>query len=97
MTTLGRLLAVTALAMVLATGAVCPRPARAVDTAVLVISSIAGYVAFVVLGAWLVFREAPSSALLPADGTPGEPASGGGLRPGHRCPAPDGGIPVVCW
>lgn len=77
-----------------------PRPARAVETAVIVVSAIAGYVAFVLAGTWLVYtREQPTQrALLPEkpllarDG-----ASPPGFRLGPECRTGDGTMPVLCW
>ena len=97
--TLRRVVAVTAIVTFLGAGAVTPRRVHAVDTAVLVISSIAAYAAFVALGAYLVFRDTPNPPLLPSE-TPADDdtaADGIRVRPGHRCAQRDGNVTVVCW
>lgn len=77
-----------------------PRPARAADTAVIVVSAIAGYVAFILAGTWLVYsRKVPrQSALLPQEPLParGE-VSPLGYRLGPQCRTHDGATPVLCW
>ncbi|MCK6555870.1 hypothetical protein L6Q96_15035 [Candidatus Binatia bacterium] len=94
-----RAMAVMTIVTLLCAGVVTPRRAEAADVAVLVISSIAAYVAFVALGAYLVFRNTPNPPFLPSetppDGTGGPEASG--LRPGYRCAQRDGNLTMVCW
>jgi len=76
-----------------------PKPARAIDTAWLVLGSIAAYVTFVVIGAWLVFRDTPNPPLMPSQTEPGRPweSQGDGVRMAHRCPQDAGNFTVVCW
>ena len=88
------------LATVLATGSLRPQPARAVDTAVIVVSSIAAYVVFVVGATWLIYtrRQQPLQGFVPQ-----EPARFGdknerpGLRLAPECQPRDGTMPIAGW
>jgi hypothetical protein len=75
-----------------------PRPARAVDTAVIVVSAIAGYVAFILAGTWLVYtRKQPKQrAFLPEKPLP-EKDERERLHLGPECRTADGTMPVLCW
>jgi len=95
--TLRRLVTVTAIVTLLSAGTVTPRRAQAVDTAVLVISSIAAYAAFVAIGAYFVFRGTPNPPFLPSETPPDETEGSRSLRPGYRCAQQDGNVTVVCW
>ena len=97
--TFRRLVAATVITTVLCAGTVTPRRAQAVDTAVLVISSIAAYVAFIAIGAYFVFRGSENPPFLASEVPPDaadEPGSGV-VRPGFRCAQRDGQVTVVCW
>lgn len=97
--TLRRAVTVTVIVTLLSAGAATPRRAHAVDTAVLVISSIAAYAAFVAIGAYFVFRDTPNPPLLPSAVPPDEVEQGGAapLRPGYRCAQRDGTLTIACW
>jgi hypothetical protein len=77
-----------------------PRPARAVDTGVIVISAIAGYVAFIVGGTWLVFtrKHRHQQPFMPhAELSEHDRRMPGGIRFGPDCRSPDGTVPTLCW
>ena len=96
---LRRALAVIAIVSFLGAGAVTPRRVHAIDTAVLVISSIAAYAAFVALGAYLMFRNTPNPPFLASETAPDDDTAADGTHvlPGYRCPQQDGNVTVVCW
>ena len=84
----------------LAFGTVRPRPARAVDTAVIVISSIAAYVVFIVGGTWLVYTRKHTSQqpLMPeADLLDADRRESGTMRLAPHCRTADGTMALLCW
>lgn len=97
--TLKRFVAIFAILTTLSIGTVSPKPARAIDTAVIVISSIAAYAAFVFIGAYIVYGRTPNPTLMPAPTDLDDPqdARDGGVRPGYRCRQADGNLTLVCW
>ena len=93
-----RTVALTLVAAVFSVGLVRPRPARAVDTAVLVIGSIAAYVAVVVAGTMLMRHNSPSSwGLLPTDERLQRDPPQPGVHLAHRCKQSSGNLNLVCW
>ncbi len=75
-----------------------PRPARAVETAVLVIGSIAAYVGFVVGGAILMRPEAPaSSGFVPMEQPLRDARAEPGVHFAHRCNQDSPNLKLVCW
>ena len=95
-----RVVAILALVSMLALNAVRPRAARANDTAIIVVASIAAYVAFVAIGATLAYGRGARIAPAFAPGPP--PAEqrpqNDRLRVGPAC-APDanGNVTLICW
>ncbi len=80
----------------LCTGIVRPGPARAVDTAVLVIGSIAAYAAFVTVGTMLMRRNTSASWELmdpPLRADQQEP----GVRFAPHCLQNAPNLKLVCW
>jgi len=75
-----------------------PRPARAVETAVLVIGSIAAYVAFVVGGAMLLRPETPaSSGFVPMEQPLRDDRAEPGVHFAYRCDQDSPDLKLVCW
>jgi hypothetical protein len=76
-----------------------PKPARAVDTAWLVLGSIAAYVTAVCIGAWLVFRDTPNPPLMPSPTDVEGPweQHQEGVRLGLRCAQDSGNLTIACW
>jgi hypothetical protein len=91
-----RTVALTVVLTMLCTGIVRPRPAHAVDTAVLVIGSIAAYAAFVVAGAWLMRRNTPASWEL-VDPPPRDEQREPGVHFAPHCRQNSPNLKLVCW
>jgi hypothetical protein len=92
-----RFVAILAVVSVLSI-AVTPRPARAVDTAWLVLGSIAAYVAAVAIGAYFVFRDSPNPPLMPSTADPSQGSiPGGTVGMVYQCPQRAGNLTVLCW
>ena len=88
------------LATILGTGTLRPQPARAANTAVIVVSSIAAYVVFVVGATWLIYtrRQQPLQGFLPQETARlGEEDERAGVRLAHECQPREGTMPLVCW
>jgi hypothetical protein len=96
---LKRFVAILVVLTLLSTGIVRPKPAHAVNTAWLVLGSIAAYVAAVCLGAYLVYGRNSEPQLLVDVTNPdfGRDRAADGLRPGYRCRQADGDLTLVCW
>lgn len=90
-----RTIALTVVLTILCMGIVRPRPAQAVDTAVLVIGSIAAYAAFVVVGTILTRRYIATSEELmdPPPRDQQEP----GVRFAPHCRQNSPTLKLVCW
>src|SRR5262245_20963644 len=98
--TLKRFVAILAILLTLSIGTLSPRPAKAVDTAVIVISSIAAYVVFVFVGAYIVYGRNPSPLeLMPGPVGADHPEDGrpDGVRFGYGCRQADGNLTLACW
>ena len=95
--------AVVAVAVIVALlfGAVTPSRAHAVSTPVLVLGSIAAFVAFVVVGALLTtHRQVPLflQEVSPDDPDPTVRAQQHAVRFGTQCqPTSEGDRPLACW
>jgi hypothetical protein len=94
-----RLVAILVGLALVGVGFVRPTPARADDTAVIVVGAIAAYAIFVAIGAWVIYGRQSSSEW--SDKPPDlrdAAADRGGVRFGSRCPpTADGPLPVACW
>lgn len=81
--------------------AVTPSPARADNTAVIVIASIAAFVAFIVVGTLLTtYRKTPLflQEMPPEDMDPAAPTRRDAVHFGMNCrPSATDGQPLVCW
>jgi hypothetical protein len=91
-----RLVAIIILLTILATGILRPAPARAVDTWVLVVGSIAAYVAVVAVGTILYRRSRSASELLDTQ-RDADAAQRERVNFVQRCPQNSGNLTVVCW
>jgi hypothetical protein len=95
-----RTVVVAAVIGVLLFGAVRPSPARAVNTAVLVIGSIVAFAGFVVVGTLLTTHRHGATTLQEVSGEdPDQPAHAPGstVRWGAHCRPTSEGQPLVCW
>ena len=91
-----RTIALTLVLTMLCIGIARPRPARAVDTAVLVIGSIAAYTAFVVVGTLLTRRYTATSEEL-MDPLPRAEHLEPGLHFAPHCGQNSPDLKLVCW
>jgi hypothetical protein len=81
-------------------GAVRPSPARAANTAVLVIGSIAAFAGFVVVGTLLTTHRQGAATLREISGEDPDRqprAPGGTVRWGAHCRPTSEGQPLLCW
>lgn len=79
-------------------GTIRPCPARAVDTTVLIIGSVAAYIGVVVAGTVLMRRSTPASwGLMPTEHGAADERPDPGARLGHRCRQTAGNLTLVCW
>jgi hypothetical protein len=93
-----RTVVLTVVTAVLFTGVIRPRPVRAVDTAILVIGSIAAYVAVVVAGTMLMRRNSPAAwGLMPMDQRRLDAQQEPGVHFGHHCHQNSSNLKIVCW
>ena len=90
-----RTVALTVVFTMLCMGIVRPRPARAIDTAILVIGSIAAYVAFVAAGTMLMRRNSPASWELVDNPRDDQQEPGVHFASGCRQNSPN--LKLVCW
>jgi hypothetical protein len=91
-----RTIALTVVLTILCMGLVRPRPAQAVDTAVLVIGSIAAYAAFVVVGTILTRRYIATSEEL-MDPPPRDQQQEPGVHFAPHCRQNSLTLKLVCW
>ncbi len=80
--------------------AVRPSPARAANTAVLILGSIVAFVGFVVVGTLSTTHRQGASSLQAVSGEDPEQqdhAPGGTVRWGAHCRPTSAGQPLVCW
>ena len=95
---LRRTVALTLVATVFSLGIVKPRPARAIDTAFLVLGSIAAYAAVVGVATWLWRRNTTSSwGLMPMDERLRDQQPEPGLHLANHCTQDDRNLKLVCW
>jgi len=84
----------------LTTGTLRPRPAQAStsETVILIVAGIAGYAAFVILGAYWIYGKAfPSPSVEDMDERmPGEPPSPT-VHFAQHCKQSSANVTVVCW
>lgn len=100
-----RLIAALLMAAVLGMGIHSPRPARADDTALIVVGSIAVYFGVIFGATWYLrnrgsgFSESSVSPFLPGGQLPSTaaPSRPGSVRVGPDCAALKQGLSVVCW
>lgn len=79
-------------------GTLRPRPAHAVETAVIIIGSIAAYAAVVVAGTMLMRRNTPASwGLMPLDPEARDDRPEPTLRLAPGCRQTAAGVTLVCW
>ena len=81
-------------------GAVRPSPARAANTAVLVVGSIVAFVGFIVVGTLLTTHRQGAASLQEVPGASSDhamQAPGGTVRWGTHCRPTAEGQPVLCW
>jgi hypothetical protein len=104
MTRIRRLLAALVIAALLVTELPHPPEVHADDTAIIVIASIAGYFAVVLLITYLIrnrdsgFSQSSVSPLLPAADLPQRPSDGGRtLRLAAECGIGADAPPLLCW
>ncbi|HVO22671.1 MAG TPA: hypothetical protein VMW56_03480 [Candidatus Margulisiibacteriota bacterium] len=91
-----RIVALTVVFTLLCMGIVRPRPARAVDTAVLVLGSIAAYVAFVSVGTLLTRRYTATSMEL-MEPPPRDDQQEPGVRFAPHCRQNSPNLKLICW
>jgi hypothetical protein len=96
---LKKLIAALVIAGVLGTGIVQPRPAHADDTAIIVVASIAAWVAFLVIGTYFVYgRDDDEESLLPRDIPVQSRSPDDSFRVGSGClRASEGHMNAICW
>jgi len=95
-----RTVVVVAVIAALLYGAVRPAPARAANTAVLIVGSIVAFVGFVVVGTLLTTHRQGAASLQEVPGaTSDQPlqAPRGTVRWGTHCRPTSEGQPLVCW
>jgi len=90
-------LVILVLSVTLVFNVALPSRARAVDTAVLVISSIAAFVAFVVAGTLLVRNKGPFTLQPTPEDLSKTADRRDGVRFGPGCPLKDGQPALACW
>jgi hypothetical protein len=93
-----RTVVLTLIVALVGTGSFRPRPARALDTAILVIGSIAAYAAFVVAGT-IIYRRSTTSAwgLVPQERPPDRKRNAPRIQFAPRCKPAAGGLTLACW
>lgn len=93
-----RTVVLTVVIALLCADIVRPRPAHAIETAIIVIGSIAAYVGVVVAGAMLMRNSTPeSTGLMPMDQPLRDDRPGPGVRFAHRCNQDSPNLKLVCW
>jgi len=98
-----RLLVAIVIAAVLGTGMPAPREAHAVDTAVIVISSIVAWFGVVILATYLIrnhdtaFGQSSESPLLPGQQFALKPVEPAKVRFGASCARTPDGPSLLCW
>lgn len=95
---LKRTLAIAAVVGVLSTGLMAPAPARADNTALIVIASISAYVGVLLVATYLVYRTPPPDSFAampvpPEDDRRTQPP----VKLAPRCAQQSGGLTLVCW
>jgi hypothetical protein len=90
-------LVILVLSVTLVFNVALPSRARAVDTAVLVISSIAAFVAFVVAGTLLTRQKGPFTLQQTPEDLSQVKDRRDGVRFGTGCPMNDGRPALACW
>ena len=95
-----RTLVVVAVICALLFNAVRPSPARAANTAVLILGSIVAFVGFVVVGTLLTTHRQGAATLQEMSGEGPEQqvrGRGGMVRWGAHCRPTSDGQPLLCW
>ena len=93
-----RTVVLTAVVALLCTGVLRPQPAHAVETAILIVGSIAAYAAVVVAGTLLMRRDTPAEwGLMPMDQRLRDDRPDPGVNFAHRCKQDSSNLTLVCW
>lgn len=93
-----RTVVLTVVIALLGVGILRPRPAHAVETAIIVVGSIAAYVAVVVAGTMLMRRNTPAEwGLMPMDQRLRDDRPEPGVDFAHRCKQDSSNLTLVCW
>lgn len=102
-------LSLAVLLAVLSSGTLRPQPARAVSTAVIIVSSIAGYVVLVIGLTWIIYGHryndpdqdqdlvATASGANRFDDRLRDQFDTHGVRTVPNCRITDGQVPLLCW
>lgn len=95
-----RTVVVVAVIVAVLFGALRPSPARAANTAILVVGSIVAFVGFVVVGTLLTTHRQAAACLQEVSGEDADRhvhAPGGTIRWGAHCHPTIEGQPLLCW